>query len=137
MMRKIVAALSFLLSISVLPVYGATEPNKNVTFNACIDKSGGVTSDMLNCISAEYGRVDKQLNASYKRLMAVLSPDLKKRLQETQRLWLKYTEANCDFYMRQGDGTSATLNASSCALEARSKRAAELAEIEESEKTLR
>ena len=46
---------------------------------------------MLDCMGAEAERQDKRLNDV---LMNELKPERKKELQEAQRLWIKYTEAN-------------------------------------------
>ena len=81
---------------------------------------------MLDCISAEYTRVDKRLNNAYKKLMAKLSAERKKELQEAQRLWLKFTDANCQFYNDPDGGTSARLNANECSVTVRILRAEEL-----------
>ena len=47
-------------------------------FSACMDKSGGVTVDMLDCIGAETKRQDARLNKAYKEVMHQLSPARKK-----------------------------------------------------------
>jgi len=44
--------------------------------------------------------------------MNELKPERKKDLQEVQRLWIKYTEANCNFYLDPDGGTAARLAAS-------------------------
>jgi uncharacterized protein YecT (DUF1311 family) len=54
---------------------------------------------MLDCLGAEAQRQDKRLNDAYKKLMNELKPERKKQLQEAQRLWVKYTELNCNFYL--------------------------------------
>lgn len=117
------AALSTTLS---LPAYGRAEPARSAEYNKCMDKSEGVDPVMLDCISAEYTRVDKRLNNAYKKLMAKLSAERKKELQEVQRLWLKFTDANCQFYYDPDGGTSARLNANECSVTVRILRAEEL-----------
>lgn len=39
-------------------------------FSSCMDKSGGVTADMLDCIGSETKRQDTRLNKTYKEVMA-------------------------------------------------------------------
>ena len=51
---------------------------------------------------------------------------LRKALQEVQRLWIKYTEANCNFYLDPDGGTAARLAASECPVLAKAARAKEL-----------
>ena len=54
------------------------------TYVACIDKSNGVTSEMLDCISAELTRQDARLNENYQRLLSKLSAKRKRGLLEAQ-----------------------------------------------------
>jgi uncharacterized protein YecT (DUF1311 family) len=81
---------------------------------------------MLDCMGAEAERHDKRLNDAYKKLMNELKPDRRKELQEAQRLWIKYTEANCNFYLDPEGGTAAKLAASECQVRAKAARAKEL-----------
>ena len=81
---------------------------------------------MLDCMGAEAERQDKRLNDVYKKLMNELKPARKKELQEVQRLWIKYTEANCNFYLDPDGGTAARLAASECPVLAKAARAKEL-----------
>lgn len=53
-------------------------------------------------------------------------------MQEAQRLWLKFTKANCDFYYDPDGGTAARLAANQCAVDARAGRAKELEMVIES-----
>ncbi|QPI53185.1 DUF1311 domain-containing protein [Massilia antarctica] len=85
--------------------------------------------DMQECMSAQYAVEDKRLNVAYRALLAPLQGARKNQLQEAQRLWLKYTEANCGFYADPDGGTSARLAAHECAVSARAARAAELEEL--------
>jgi uncharacterized protein YecT (DUF1311 family) len=95
----------------------------------CIDKAGAVDPAVQECISGEYARQDKRLNAAYRKLMASLSGERKKQLLEAQRLWGKYAEANCGFYHDPDGGTVARLLAAECEVTARIDRAAELEEL--------
>ena len=91
-----------------------------------MDKSGGVTVDMLNCISAETELQDARLNKAYKEVMAQLSPVRKKQLKDAQRAWLKYRDANCNFYADEDGGSMATIASNDCFLSATASRAREL-----------
>jgi uncharacterized protein YecT (DUF1311 family) len=95
-------------------------------FSACMDKSDGVTSNMLNCIAAETKRQDARLNKAYKEIMGQLSNERQKQLQNAQRLWIKYRDANCGFYADPDGGTSAQVSASECFMKATAERASEL-----------
>lgn len=95
-------------------------------FSACIDKSGGVTQDMVECIGAETQRQDLRLNKSYKALIATLSPERKKQLQEAQRAWIKFRDSNCSFYYDPDGGSMARINANDCVMTMTANRAKEL-----------
>jgi uncharacterized protein YecT (DUF1311 family) len=66
---------------------------------------------MIECMGAETKRQDVPLNKAYKVIMAGLSSERKKQLQEAQPLWLKYRQANCDFYYNPDGGTIDRVNA--------------------------
>lgn len=95
-------------------------------FSTCMDKAGGVTQDMVECIGAETQRQDLRLNKSYKALMAALSPERKKQLQEAQRAWIKFRDSNCSFYYDPDGGTMARINANDCVMTMTANRAKEL-----------
>ena len=126
-MRKIVSLILLLL---VLPFAKASDlAPRTGEYNRCIVKAGAVDPAILECVGNEYLRQDKRLNAAYQKLMASLSSERKKQLLEAQRLWGKYTEANCGFYYDPNGGTSARMLAAECDVTARVLRAAELEEL--------
>jgi uncharacterized protein YecT (DUF1311 family) len=95
-------------------------------FATCMDKSGGVTSEILDCIGKEAKLQDARLNKAYKELMPTLSAARKKELQEIQRLWIKYRDANSNFYADPDGGTMATVMSNQNFLSATAARAKEL-----------
>ena len=95
-------------------------------FSICIDRSNGVTAEMLDCIGVETKRQDVRLNKAYKDVMASLTPARKKQLQEVQRVWIKYRDVNCNFYADPDGGTIATVNSNDCFMSATASRAKEL-----------
>ncbi|HEX3036675.1 MAG TPA: lysozyme inhibitor LprI family protein [Thermodesulfobacteriota bacterium] len=102
----------------------ADESGLSDEFSACVKKSKGATEAMSDCIAAETKWQNRRLNKVYNELMSGLSPDHRKRLQETQRLWIMYRDANCSFY---AEGYS------ECLMKMTAERAKELeALIEES-----
>jgi uncharacterized protein YecT (DUF1311 family) len=107
----------------------AEQPEFSPAYAQCLDKAGAVDPAVLECMSAEWAVQDRRLNASYKAIVAKLSPERKKRLQEAQRNWLKFVEANCGFYYDPDGGTSARQLANECEIRARSHRASELDEL--------
>ena len=108
------------------PALAAADSELSQTYSACMDKSKGVTSEMLDCISAEFTRQDDRLNENYKRLMAKLSGKRKEGLLEAQRAWIKFRDTNCSFYYDPDGGSAAHLAGSDCMLNATADRATEL-----------
>lgn len=86
---------------------------------------------MLECISEETKRQDARLNKAYKEVMPQLSTARKKQLQEAQRAWIKYRDANCTFYADPDGGTNATVNSDDCFRSATEARAQELENFKE------
>jgi uncharacterized protein YecT (DUF1311 family) len=126
--RAIAAAalVAFTLGISAAI---AADREFSKEFDTCMDKAGGVTPAMIDCISAELKRQDALLNENYRKLMASLSTKRKKTLQEAQRAWLKFRDTNCDFYYDPDGGTAARVDANECVLNATTDRAKELAQL--------
>lgn len=125
-------AAALLVSSSTLPMPAAAQPSESplsASYDACMDKSGGVTAEMHACIAAEHTRQDQQLNRNYQVLMAELTPARKKQLQTAQRLWLQYRDANCQFYADPDGGTAAGVAAADCVLQMTAHRARELADL--------
>jgi len=106
--------------------FGQERDLLSAEYSKCIEQSGGTDPGMLDCIVAEAERQDKRLNDVYKKLMNELKPERKKELQEAQRLWIKYTQENCNFYLDPDGGTAARLAASECPVLAKAARAKEL-----------
>lgn len=129
-MRTLTLLGALALSVA-FNAHAAGEELMSPQFSACMDKSGGVTAKMINCMATETKSQDVRLNAAYKRLMNGLTPARKQELTEIQRMWLKYREANCKFYADPDGGTIAAVNANSCFLTATAERAEELQHMAE------
>lgn len=123
-MRIAIGIFSFLLVFSGAAM--AREARLSSAFSSCMDKSDGVTAGMIDCINAEHKRQDTRLNKAYKVLIAEQTPARKKELQDVQRLWLKYRDANCAFYYDPDGGSMARINANSCVMDMTADRALEL-----------
>jgi uncharacterized protein YecT (DUF1311 family) len=98
-------------------------------FTECMNKSGGITSAMVECISAETQRQDQYLNKSYKALMATLSSARKEQLQEAQRAWIKFRDSNCSFYLDPNGGSMSRVSAGECVMTMTASRANELVNL--------
>jgi len=114
------------LAMPSAQAFGQDKDLLTAEYSKCVEQSGGTDPGMLDCMGAEAERQDKRLNDAYKKLMNELKPERRKELQEAQRLWIKYTEANCNFYLDPDGGTAAKLAASECPVLAKATRAKEL-----------
>jgi uncharacterized protein YecT (DUF1311 family) len=127
-LRALAPGLALLFAFSVA---SADDIDLTKQFSACMEQSGGVTASMLTCIGAEMARQDTRLNKAYKDIIAQMSPARKKQLQDAQRLWIKYRDANCQFYADPEGGTAASVNAASCVMTATAARSKELERFKE------
>jgi uncharacterized protein YecT (DUF1311 family) len=109
----------------------AEEAKLSPQFEPCMDKAGGVTTAMVECIGAETERQDKRLNAAYKKAMAGLTPKRRQELQAVQRLWLQYRDAACQFAFDPDGGTMAHVESTGCFLNMTADRAQELEALAE------
>ncbi|MFC6476027.1 lysozyme inhibitor LprI family protein [Pseudomonas asuensis] len=112
------------------------EDDYSATFSSCLDESKGTTKDMLDCISAETKLQDMRLNEAYQNTMAAFSETQMGKLKETQRLWIKYRDANCSLYANATGGTIDALNTASCLLDMTKARADELERFTEQDPSL-
>jgi uncharacterized protein YecT (DUF1311 family) len=95
-------------------------------YSQCMETSNGVTMNMIECINAETKRQDLRINNAYKTVMDQLSPERKKQLQQAQRAWINYRDANCQFYFDPDGGSLARVNANVCFMNATATRSHEL-----------
>ena len=91
-----------------------------------MDKSGATTMGMIECITEEARLQDVRLNKAYKALMADLPPARQAQLQQVQRSWIKYRDANCGFYNDPEGGSLARVSANDCMMSTTTRRASEL-----------
>ena len=127
MQLKFTSSLMLMAFVAIASeAFGQEKDPFSAEYSKCIERSGGADPGMLDCIKAEADRQDKRLNDAYKKLMNELKSDRKRQLQQVQRMWIKYIEANCDFYLDPDDGTAARLAASECPVLAKEARAKEL-----------
>ena len=108
------------------PALAAADSDMTQEYLTCMDKSKGVTPEMMDCMSAETARQDARLNENYKRLMSKVSAKRKKTLLDAQRAWIKFRDLNCEFYYDPDGGTAARLASNDCFLQATADRAKEL-----------
>ncbi|WP_347988515.1 lysozyme inhibitor LprI family protein [Methylomonas sp. AM2-LC] len=121
-MKKII----LLLTLGFLPTTLLAENVLSEQYADCMDKTGGAIPEILNCISIENDSQDIRLNRAYKAAQTQLSSLRAKQLQEVQRIWIKYRNANCKFYADTHGATSASIRTNECLMNATASRALEL-----------
>jgi uncharacterized protein YecT (DUF1311 family) len=105
---------------------GQAEGHTSKAYAECIDRSGGVTSAMQDCMGDEFEGQDRRLNAAYKALMGSVSGKNRVQLRDAQRKWIAFRDANCDFYDDPLGGSAARLAANECVVTLTADRAHEL-----------
>lgn len=82
--------------------------------------------DIHGCIGSEIKLQDARLNVAYKAVLADVTPARAKQLLEAQRSWIKFRDANCNFYLDPEGGTIAPVRAGLCEMNLTASRAKEL-----------
>ena len=118
------------LVLALAPLAASAQSDETLLskqYSACMDRFSSSTADMVGCMTAEAKRQDKRLNVAYQAaLQQQQSPERKKQLQEVQRLWVQYRDANCGFYLDPQGGTLARLAGNDCVMTSTAQRAKEL-----------
>lgn len=86
---KLSSLLVLVCSDHLLQPALANREGYSATYTGCMDASGEVTVNMLDCTAAETALQDARLNSGYKAANKVLSSENKAGLLTAQRLWLK------------------------------------------------
>lgn len=103
------------------------ESGMRASYQECLDKTGGVTPDIQDCISEEYTYQEQRLNDVYTRLLAVLDSQKVEELRNEQQQWIAKRDSDCE----PGDepGQAQMLIANDCALEMTTSRVDELEKL--------
>ncbi|HEY6992323.1 MAG TPA: lysozyme inhibitor LprI family protein [Xanthobacteraceae bacterium] len=102
------------------------EERTSRSYAACLDKTGGVTSAMQDCIREELERQDRRLNGAYQALMGSVPEKRRAQLRDAQRKWIAFRDANCEFYYDPQGGSAARLASNECVVTLTAQRAHEL-----------
>jgi uncharacterized protein YecT (DUF1311 family) len=111
-----------------LALCGTASAADNAALKKCMD-SANTTADMVNCNAKEAKVQDTRLNKAYKTALAAQEGARKQQLQDVQRLWIKYRDANCGFAGSATGGTIDQVNGSACLLDMTQTRAQELEDL--------
>ena len=116
------------IAASVLLLCGSAYAADNPALKTCMD-SANTTADMVNCNAKQTKVQDDRLNRAYKTALAAQEGARKQQLQDVQRLWIKYRDANCAFAGSATGGTIDQVNGSGCVLDMTQTRAQELEDL--------
>lgn len=100
-------------------------------YSVCMEKSGGVTGSMLECIESETKQQEIRLNTIYKDVLAQMDEARQKELKKAQDLWKKFRAANVSFVNDPNGGTAAHLSSCDRFLTMTAERASELEKFKE------
>lgn len=132
MPRATWAMLAITLAAASVPAGARGNAPKPDRYAACLDASGGVTVEMLDCAAVELALLDTRLNGHYREAMDVLPAEQRSALRDLQRVWMRYRDLDCSFLNGQAlAGTSGLLLQRSCLVEKTRERAAAMKEIAE------
>lgn len=108
-----------------LALCGTASAADNAALKKCMD-GANTTADMVSCNVKEAKVQDTRLNKAYKTALAAQKGARKQQLQDVQRLWIKYRDANCAFAGSVTGGTIDQVNGTGCMLDMTQTRAQEL-----------
>jgi len=129
--RVVAGLLAVLLVAASVRAHGATAPPKRdpdgirPSYQTCLDKTGGVTPSMQDCISAEHEYQDKRLNLAYKTLIDGLDSNGRSSLRAEERKWIAQRDRSCK-RPTADDGQAQELMYRDCLLTRTAKRATAL-----------
>ncbi len=130
--RREAVALAVALGIIIA---AATPAAAAPAADRCLAAAGGVTTAVRACLTREAQQQDARLNAAYRKLAALLEPQVRPRLVDAQRAWLAFRTKDCAFEgARDAGGSDAALAVDQCSLARTRDRAAELERLVASEK---
>ncbi|MFL1547406.1 lysozyme inhibitor LprI family protein [Pseudomonas sp. O39] len=115
----------FAASALLLALSGNASAAASLALKGCMD-GANTTATMVSCNATETKLQDERLNKAYKTALAAQEGNRKQRLQNVQRLWIKYRDANCAFAGSATGGSIDQFNGSNCLLDMTRTRAQEL-----------
>ncbi|MBN3789627.1 lysozyme inhibitor LprI family protein [Burkholderia sp. Ac-20353] len=63
----------------------------------CLNNNSGTQTDINECIGRSMKASDRQLNDTYRALLAKVSKDGGEHLRKAERAWLAWRDAQCEF----------------------------------------
>jgi len=85
----------------------------------------GNTYQIVECQKGKLKLLEKRLAAAYTKALQMAEPKQRAQLQAAQQAWLKFRDADCDYY-ELGGGTFARIETGYCMMDLTAARAYEL-----------
>ncbi|MFB3305782.1 lysozyme inhibitor LprI family protein [Pseudomonas sp. AMR01] len=115
----------FIASALFLGLSGMASAEDSPALTKCMNGANS-DSEMVACNAKELRVQDARLNKVYQAVIKFEEGDAKRQLQNAQRLWTKYRDANCSFWGNASGGTIDRVNGVGCMVEMTQTRADEL-----------
>jgi len=119
--------LALLCAACIGPVQAAGAL-QGTDYQRCLNRAGS-TQAMVECNDQEFQHQDARLNRAYRAAMEAQTAPRQVALQQVQRQWLRYRDANCDFLADPDGGSLARVNATRCMATMTTTRASELEQL--------
>lgn len=120
--HSIILAAAFFCS----PVLAFAQAVPSPAFKACLDEAQSNVMGIKECSANEEVHLKKELAGVVKATASKVSKPRKKALSQAQAAWEKFHAANCDFYVDEGAGQTATMGAYQCSINMYNSRITEL-----------
>lgn len=117
------------LALTLFTTFAHADDGLSPTYQVCMDRSEGVTLNMLECFGAETKRHDLRLNQNFQAALQTLESEQQKGLREAQRAWIGFRDAQCGFIDNLTGGSIDRINAADCMLEMTKTRADALEDL--------
>jgi len=109
-----------------------SEEGLSKQYLTCINKDAlQSTQGQVECIVTEYKIQDKRLNQAYQAIQKMLNDKRRGELLNSQRLWIKFRDADCNYYANVDGGTIARIYSNKCMMLLTARRARELEQMSE------
>lgn len=131
-MNSAMVKMVFAISMTAAATQTARGSEYSPAYESCMETSGGVTVQMLDCNAAEHAQQDARLNHFYGIARRQLDPSQRNLLVAAQRAWIVFRDNDCNLIGGLTGGTMDSLNASGCYLERTRSRADDLQWLVES-----
>ncbi|MCW3479081.1 lysozyme inhibitor LprI family protein [Neisseriaceae bacterium JH1-16] len=117
-----------LLCVACIEPVQAADALHGADHQRCLNQAGS-TQAMVECNDQEFRRQDVRLNRAYRAAIAAQPDKRKAALQQVQRQWLRYRDANCHFLSDPDGGSLARVTATQCMVTMTATRATELEQL--------